>query len=163
MKLIDVVYEQNLPSVMTFFDSSEISNYIPQRWKSRDKLIMMRINDFLNMAKKGHSIEKKQRVKDMIKLEEKFQLPSLDIDYTDSTTAKVVGHEGRHRARALLSLGYTSMPVVLHTNRIRWSEQNTPEAKFDYIQIWPKLLKSEDESKSMVFPVTRIQSTLDLT
>jgi hypothetical protein len=70
---------------------------------------------------------------------------------------KVQGHEGRHRARALLAEGYDTMPVRFLTS-IRWSEQEDP-SKFDYEKNWPSKVLSEDSDDiSIPMPVSREQS-----
>ncbi len=66
-----------------------------------------------------------------------------------------MGHEGRHRATILASMGYRHIPVVLSSSNIRWSEQNDPSNRFDYIQDWPTRLISENGQDSMRFPVRR--------
>lgn len=45
-------------------------------------------------------------------------MPFLDVDID---TGKVLGHEGRHRAAALLADGETSMPVAITLKQNRYS------------------------------------------
>ena len=71
---------------------------------------------------------------------------------------RVTGHEGRHRANALLQLGYTHVPVEVRASDIRWSEQNNPD-NFDYKQNWPTKLISQDGKRSVPFPVSREESS----
>lgn len=140
------------------FASDEIEKLRVQKYKSREKLISMKIADFLKMAAKGIDKEKEAGVNALISSGKQFSdLPFLKGEnYGD--VLRITGHEGRHRARKLLEMGYKYMPVVLiigpgSAPSIRWSEQNDPN-KFDYVQQWPTKMKGED-GDVMPFPVSR--------
>lgn len=138
------------------------------KYKSREKLVSMRIEDFLALAEDGYDPDKAVRTHELVRSGGKFpDTPGLIIAH-DGEVARVVGHEGRHRARALLAEGYTHMPVMLLVTpgevgySIRWSEQYDP-GRFDYAQIWPAVLEAEYGSLpapgggmfQMPFPVAR--------
>lgn len=134
-----------------------------QRYKSRDKFVSMKITDFLAMAKQApRSAEKTLGVEDLLNKGVKFEsAPYLYYDFDrEDTNARVTGHEGRHRARALLAAGYTTMPVEIR-GPIRWSEQQNPKNEFDYFANWPRYLISEEGDAKIPFPVTRDQAPLD--
>jgi len=152
-------------SVEDYFD---IDGLVEVRFKSREKLISMRIEDFLALAEHGYDPDKARGVEAVMAAGEKFHdVPCLRVEH-NGDVANVVGHEGRHRARGLLAAGYTHMPVVLLTSpgeagqSIRWSEQHDP-SRFDYTTIWPSTLEAEygalpgpDGSNFQIpFPVAR--------
>jgi hypothetical protein len=124
--------------------------------KGKNKLVQMPIDQFLKLAERdapGSRLDKEQRVQDIINKSEKFsEVPYLYIEIDANGNAKVTGHEGRHRARALKALGYDTIPVELRSN-IRWSEQQNSES-FDYKQNWPTTLVGEN-GDVVPFPVSR--------
>lgn len=118
------------------------------KFKSREKLISMRIDVFLALAEDGHDPDKEAFVEELMRSGVRFSdVPCLLVNH-DGDIARVNGHEGRHRARALAAAGYSHMPVNLIVSpgesgySIRWSEQYDP-ARFDYAPIWPSVLKAE--------------------
>ncbi len=146
--------------VTSHFIESELDKYKRLRWKSREKLIMMPIKLFLQLARTGVDSSKEQNVLTMLNAGEKFDIPYLYLNtHTDPDIIIVNGHEGRHRARALLKMGYTSMPVLLKASTLRWSEQTDPKL-FDYDKHWPTKIQSEN-GDIIPFFVSREQSTLD--
>ena len=82
---------------------------------SREILIDMPVGDFIKMAETAEPIQSK--VKDVEKLlDEGVQfndIPFLEFNNDQKGNAKIVGHEGRHRARALKKRGVKTIPVVL--------------------------------------------------
>lgn len=129
-------------------------------YKSREKVIAISIADFLRLAKPGSDKHKEERVADMGAKGDLFELPYL-VFYAEGEEAKCEGHEGRHRARYLQSLGYKQMPCVLKGN-IRWSEQTDPN-RFDYRQDWPTRIESEAGNLSLPFPVPRADANRSYT
>jgi len=114
----------------------------------------MPISEFLKLAEADTPRKDKvERVQSMLEKGQKFSSPPyLSIYIAPDGTATVDGHEGRHRARALAALGYTTMPVELRTN-IRWSEQADPES-LDYKENWPTTLVGQN-GDVVPFPVPR--------
>ena len=60
---------------------------------------------------------------DIEKLRNETQTPYLNID---TETGKVIGHEGRHRMRALLEAGVTEVPIAVYDATTKYSKK--PEA-----------------------------------
>jgi len=76
----------------------------------------------------------------------------VSVDGDDPRIAWVSGHEGRHRSRALLARGVTQMPVRIHQQIIRWSEQSDPKS-WDYEEQLPERLFGEGENERNVIPM----------
>jgi hypothetical protein len=134
------------------------------QYKGKNKLVEMPIDTFLKLAERdtpGDRQDKVARVKKIIDENGKFSaVPYLYIETDSKGNAKVTGHEGRHRARALKALGYNTIPVELRSS-IRWSEQQDPE-NFDYLENWPTNLVGQ-EGDVVPFPVSREQASTDYT
>jgi len=139
------------------FNTEQVeSNRVPN-WKGREKLVQMPLDQFLALSEDGTDETKAKRVAGIMERGEQFEtLPYMIVE----SDGRVTGHEGRHRARWLLANGYTTMPVVLKSANIRWSEQADPN-RFDYIddKDWPKTLRAQkgapDERYTAPFPVAR--------
>lgn len=147
------------------FNSKEIDEMRVPGYKSKEKLIEMPIRDFLQLAEEGYDERKMQNARKLLAEGKQFSsIPFLGVEREDENNPsiyKTVGHEGRHRARALEELGYKTIPVILKTDFIRWSEQNDPD-KFDYREVWPSRLKAQKGAAnpyfSIPFPVRREDS-----
>lgn len=132
--------------------------------KSRETLIQMKPNDFLKVAleMKHADNSKVDRVKTMLDNRQQFtDIPFLQFAHDGKGNAKVTGHEGRHRAKALMDMGVETIPVRLISaeygndggQSIRWGEQSDPDS-FDVIDgVWPTQLKQEDGETVIPFPV----------
>ena len=143
-------------SAAAMFNQEQIDAASQTKWKSREKLVDMPIADFLRLAAQGESEFKRKRVQEVLDRGDKFSdLPYLLVK-TEGGNVVVMGqgesHEGRHRARALQKLGYTTIPVVIKGD-IRWSEQ-TDSKLFDYKAQWPNKLVGQS-GESVPFPVMR--------
>lgn len=160
---------KSLRSAAGMFDQDELNKNAVTRYKSREKVVEMDIDDFLNLSDytnsetDSNSREKMANARKRVADGTKFTtLPYMSIKGY-SGTLKVTGHEGRHRAKALKEVGYKTMPVLLDSN-IRWSEQNDPE-KFDYQEDWPTRIEAQYEAInpnfSIPFPFTREESGMD--
>ena len=142
-------------AVEKLFDQKVIKDKSTTGFKSRSKLISMSIDDFLLLAEEGQSEDKADGIQELIQNGTKFSdVPYLLINTDDINNPKVIGHEGRHRARALKALGYKTIPVDFRATSIRWSEQNNPN-KFDYKDSWPTTLISQNGKNQVAFPVSR--------
>jgi hypothetical protein len=139
------------------------ANYGAPGYKSRSKIVMMPIDEFLKLAKKEPETKSKQELTDKLVAEGTpyRTIPTLkltdNIDGDVSAESKVEGHEGRHRARALQKLGVKEIPVEIRGD-IRWSEQGDVENN-DYIKNWPTGLISEDGDYTTAYPISREQGT----
>jgi hypothetical protein len=108
---------------------------------SRETLIYMDIANFLYLVPDEKRQDSVENVKNLIDEGTKFEsLPYLQID----ESGKVVGHEGRHRARALKERGVNRIPVVIESDNIRWQKQadDSPD-RVDF----PQFLMGEDGQK----------------
>jgi len=146
------------------FDPAVVADVSEQGYKSKEKLVSMPITDFLKLAEFGHSKRKQDDAEQRVKSGTKFTtIPYLEVYEKYEDGLRVTGHEGRHRARALLAEGKETMPVVLRGD-IRWSEQNDPD-KFDYVKQWPERIYAQkgaiNEYASIPMPVTREESVED--
>jgi hypothetical protein len=147
-------------SAENIFNKEEIDKFRKTQYKDRKKLIEMKVDDFLALAEEGEVASKLKNARALVAEGKKFNsLPYLNVD----KNGKVEGHEGRHRAKALKEAGYDTMPVVLWSDTIRWSEQNDPDS-IDYRK-FPDRLKAQngatDESFSIPFPVSREEADKD--
>ena len=80
------------------------------------KVIHMHPKDFLSVARNGHDEKKQKVVDDLVASKTKFnEIPELYFTHDGAGDARVTGHEGRHRAKALLAAGVTKMPVVFRS------------------------------------------------
>jgi hypothetical protein len=91
------------------------------------KVIHMHPKDFLYVSRNGHNEEKQKVVEQLIASKTKFnEIPELYFTHNGAGDARVTGHEGRHRAKALLAAGATKMPVIFRSvatgepTRINW-------------------------------------------
>jgi hypothetical protein len=136
---------------MSNMELSEVHND-----KSRSTLVYMTPAEFLHVAEHGVDQTKQSNVDELLKQGVKFRsLPMLSFMHDGEGHAQVVGHEGRHRARALQNLGVKQMPVMLRSvasaegKAIRWGSQNNP---VDRVAVWPTVLNGEDGGNSIPMP-----------
>lgn len=134
---------KNSKHVIEYFDPVFVAQMSSQNIKNRSRIIYMHPDDFLALARKGHGNKKETRVDSFLKKEEVFpDMPYLWIDTVRKDTkefkvnytknmCQIIGHEGRHRTRALKALGYTAIPVVVHSTSslgIYWfANKNRPK------------------------------------
>lgn len=138
-----------------FFDPAAVREAANQNSKSRELLIYMPIKMFLDLAAVERIDEDKQRnVDELVASGTRFDsIPFLMIGRAENGVAKVRGHEGRHRARALAKIGITVMPAKLISDNIRWGSQDGRN-KHDFIQDWPTVLVGESGGR-YPFPIER--------
>jgi hypothetical protein len=139
------------------FKKEAVDQAAKQNDKSREILVDMPIDDFLAAAKQEKSPEKLAAVKDLLSKGIPFEtVPSLQFANNGDGTAKVVGHDGRHRAMALKERGETTIPVRLTSDAgkgdaIRWGQQNDPKSP-DYVATLPQTLIAEDSNAKVAMP-----------
>ena len=138
-----------------FFEDSLLEDTRPD-YKSREKIVYMSVDDFLNLSD-NLDREYKSQARDAAGEGKKWKsLPLLLLGEVSPTTRIVEGHEGRHRALYLKEQGIKTMPVRVRDPFIRWSEQDDSN-KFDYVEELPTELKAQnkasDPSFTIPFPV----------
>lgn len=131
--------------------------------RSRTTALWLTPEEFKQLAQPLGEIDSNSRSTiNMIKesLESGGKIPDpmfIHIDHDTKGVAKVVGHEGRHRAEALSQIigENERIPVAFHSRgaEIRWGMQK--EGGFDRTKVWPEYLVSEDGTKTFKFPLTR--------
>ena len=157
------------------FLKAALENAYNQSNESRDILIYIKPQDFLNIAMSGFCDKKMKSVQELIQDNICFNdIPFLNFVHDGEGTAHVTGHEGRHRARALLELGVSEMPVVLchrydeNGPAMIWNKMNRKDNQFQ--DTWPERLygergSSEETNKNsrnyINFPVSDLRHKLD--
>jgi Large polyvalent protein associated domain 38/ADP-Ribosyltransferase in polyvalent proteins len=153
----------SLKSAVGAFDPKAIEKESETKYKSRSKLINMKISDFLSLAEKGFDKDKQKSADRLVSQGVKLSNIPFIKAYGEGDTLVTDAHEGRHRARALQKAGYETMPVVFTTD-IRYSEQLDP-GRFDYKETWPSKVRAQkgaaDESFTIDFPFTREEAVQD--
>ncbi len=139
----------------SFFKPEKLKQAKTQNSMSREKLIYMTPDEFLAMAERetaGPDSAKTKTVTEVLEKEGQFNsIPYLGFENNGDGTAKVISHEGRHRARALKAKGVTKMPVLFRSieggkgSAIRWGE---------YTGELPVVLKGQTTGE-MAFPVKK--------
>jgi len=123
-------------------------------FKSRSKIVEMNIDEFLNLAlpmTPGTGSPVAGEV--LARGDQLSTIPRLSTT-SNGTLSRVVGHEGRNRARALREQGFDTMPVEIRDEHIRFSEQADPE-NFDFVKDFPARLGSEGGGFEALFPISR--------
>lgn len=152
------------PDGEDFFEPKALEAARAQNDKSRDKLIYMHPQDFLDVATSGSDKKKAETVRGLIESRTKFNdVPFLGFTHDGEGTAQVTSHEGRHRARELLAAGVTEMPVLLqhrydeNGQAMRWGELSKDfkdsYPKKLYAQVGGDTASSHNKGKSIDFPV----------
>lgn len=150
-----------------YFTQEALDKAYAQPGDSRDILIYMHPQDFLTVAMSGFSEEKMHNVKDLFQENIQFnEVPFLNFVHDGEGTARVTGHEGRHRARILIENNIEEMPVLLrhrydeNGQAMLWHTMNSENNTF--YDMWPERLygergSSEDTNKHsknyIAFPV----------
>lgn len=115
-----------------YFDDEVLKIALAQEPGSRDTLIYLSPADFLAVAMSGFNDDKELNVKTVLETHGSFnEVPFLNFVHDGEGTARVTGHEGRHRARALQAQGVESMPVLL---RHRYDENG-------HALVWDRIFK----------------------
>jgi hypothetical protein len=144
-----------------YFDKSALEAVnAPLDYKSRETVVLMSPDDFLNYAsqfEKGKPNSSKLKA-----IEKRFakgdKLPKENLPYlmfdTEKGVANITGHEGRHRATYLKNQGVNLIPVRVKSSDIRWSEQGKPTS-FDFVENWPSTLENQSQTGVVPFPFSR--------
>lgn len=156
------------------FTKESLEAAMNQAIDSCNILIYINPKDFLSVAMSGHSEEKMTTVKELFNDNISFnEIPFLNFVHDGEGTARVTGHEGRHRAKILQSLNITEMPVLLkhrydeNGQAMLWHKMNSSENKF--YDMWPERLYgergcSEDTNKNsknyIIFPIPDLRIDL---
>ena len=141
----------------SYFDEGALKEAANQNDKSREILVDMPIDDFLEAAKKEVSESKLEGTRALVAEGTPFNsIPQLSFKNNGDGTGRVTGHEGRHRAMALREQGETTIPVRLMSEggtgpSIRWGQQNNPNSP-DYVDIIPQSLIAEEGTGSVSMP-----------
>lgn len=116
---ISVSSAEWLETAKQYFDEKALTRAMHQNSLSRTALVELKCADFLRLASPGHDEIKEKTAKDLLQSRTRFEsLPYLGVVTLENGDVSVVGnggdHEGRHRAKALLNQGVTTIPVLLH-------------------------------------------------
>ena len=148
----------------SMWSEKAIKDAANQNFKSREILIEMTPQDFLQMAddfkpdpgKAKRIAEARAAGKPM------ESVPNLSFENQGGGRAKVTGHEGRHRALQAIEEGHDVIPVVLQSQEggagraIRWGSQDA--GSYDYVDDFPTVLEAEGgQASTMPFPAQRNQ------
>ena len=122
-----------------YFNDETIQRAASQSDGSREILSKMPIADFLSAAETADAVPTKtNQIRMLLAQGKKFNsVPFLYVRNDGNGLGTVVGHEGRHRARALAALGLQDLPVLIVSQggqgpSIRWGRQNDPNDR-DYV------------------------------
>ena len=135
-----------------YFDNDAIGRAAAQSDGSREILTKMPISDFLTAAESAAPVPTKtSNINNLLASGQKFySVPFLYVRNDGDGVGTVVGHEGRHRAKALSALGLKDIPVLIVSQggrgpSIRWGRQNDPSDR-DYVDPSqrPRVLIGED-------------------
>ena len=100
----------------------------------RDQIVDMKIEDFLGLAEpipkddeKRHAPQEEFRKDVLSGKKTEWEIPYLIIQKNEDDIWKVVGHDGRHRAMLLKSIGYDEIPVHIMIPNGELLEQDKPD------------------------------------
>ncbi len=126
-----------------------------------EPLCYMPIDDFLAVCNKGYSDDKYGRVESLLNNKIKFnEIPFIIFTHDNNGNARVVGHEGRHRAKLLKSLGVNTIPVLMKNfmggeGSYSINKENLKNRPPYFDEEFPRILKGELDNKhnSVPFPI----------
>lgn len=165
--------QESYNRALKYFDQKalETAKMTSENPKSRERLIFMNPSDFLSVAKPLRNVreDSMEAVKSSAESNQKWSdIPYLYFDHDGKGMADVSGHEGRHRAMYLQSIGEPVMPVKFISSEgddgsaIRWGEQENPESYDRIDQKWPRVLRQEDGSGIIPFPVEDLRKKKEI-
>lgn len=96
-----------------FFQKPALDRAFDQSHLSRETVVELTPGNFLALARAARDDpEKISRVKGILNRKEQFNdVPFLKVEMQKDGSARVIGHEGRNRARQLGQLGVEKIPV----------------------------------------------------
>lgn len=127
------------------FDQTALEDALNQLAESRTFLIELHPATFLALVAQWEDRTKMEGVQSLMDQGVRFSdLPQIHFVHDGEGTASVIGHEGRHRARALLRAGADRIPVVLahvydpNGQAIEWGV-----VREKFVDEWPRVLYQE--------------------
>lgn len=140
-----------------YFNEKALENARRQNFLSRETLVYMPTDKFLDMAEHLRFPDQ-QKAREVAMVLEKFDtpfdsLPHLSIENNGDGTATVVGHEGRHRAMELKRRGIKNIPVVLLSTEGGKGEAIRWQRWIEEGRALPRTLINQNKRGSMPFPV----------
>jgi hypothetical protein len=141
-----------------YFDETAIRQ---AKEKESEPMAFMPISDFLAVCNAGGNEQKYARVNGLLGSGTKFnEIPYLMFTHDNNGNAKVIGHEGRHRAKALMELGVQTIPVLMKSftggeGFYTINKENLAERPPYFEEEFPVLLRGElDNAHNRVpFPI----------
>lgn len=141
---------ESLDSLAYFSDDALIKACDACCRSQKMTLVSMKANDFLLLADFGYDHGKMRNATSLIESNIKFHtLPVLHFKHDGMGKAEVVGHDGRHRARALIKNGVSTLPVVM-------------KMIGDRGRIKPSNIVSENNNRVLPFPQSKVRFELSL-
>ena len=126
-----------------------------QGWPVRlQTIIHMSPDEYLDMALSfkdqagfTHELDyKEESIRDAVEQGHDLPTPQLYFEMQDNGVAKIMDHEGRHRARVMRELGFTTMPVLISSNARIGSDYRIDGG-------WPSVLEGQQNENQIPFPV----------
>lgn len=107
-----------------------------------------------NVTKQGTDAE--YRPLDVEKLKNERQTPFLEVD---TETGRVIGHEGRHRMRALLEAGITEVPIAVIDINTKYSKQKESSMRLSSQEFYKGYVNDnfKTEVKNLI-PLNKVNS-----
>jgi len=157
-KMANKPFKKSSLDAYTKYDAQEFSE---------GKTLYMSPEDFLKLAAPlftgGKAVD--SYYKEQLEQGAKLDVPYLNATYDDKTgDAKIIGHEGRHRAETLIKQGVKSMPVRFRMvgregerfEDVWWKDLGNMKTEFGHrIKKYPHRLFNERGTESFSFPVSK--------
>ena len=136
--------------IADYFNERGIESALEEarRLNTRETVVSMSPDEFLNLAEKGFNPRKMEQLPGG----NWESIPFLDLLNNAEGNARVVGHEGRHRMQRLKDVGVEEVPVTLRSLKPVWDEENPAYAtKWGEDQV-PDIITSQGGDYSIKFP-----------
>lgn len=129
--------------------------------RSRSLLVELPVKDFLGLVPASTDPDKLASLGQLVARGVPLRtVPQLLIEFAGDE-ARVRGHEGRHRALALLERDVTVVPVILRAVGVRWSlldDEGAIVREVPHWRRWPRDLVSQDGRMRMPFPFSQAEA-----